>query len=315
MVFVALIFGMALVSYRIYEPQQIEQGTLKSPANTQFDAERALADVEYQVMLGARTPGSQAHYQAVDWMETELQNAGWRVEIQESYEMGHLIRNVIARLGDGRPWVILGAHYDSRFVADQDPDPNRRSEAVLGANDGASGVAVLLEVARVLPNLFEEHSKNSSTKDPQVWIVFFDAEDQGNYPGWEWILGSRAFVKSLREDNYPDAAVIVDMIGDADLDIYMERNSHPELTRQLWSLAKDLGYGSEFIPKYRHQILDDHIPFIEAGIPAIDIIDFDYPHWHTTHDTLDKVSARSLQVVGEVLLNWLGRITEFTNYR
>lgn len=275
-----------------------------APILQEFNGARALRDVEYQVTLGPRLPDSPAHAQAVDWIAAGLRQAGWSVEIQPAQALGHPVRNIIARwpaAPDGaaaRPWVILGAHYDSRIAADQDPDPARRSQPVPGANDGASGAAVLLELARVLP------SQAARLRYPQVWLVFFDAEDQGRLPGWDWILGSRAFVQRLPPDALPEAAVVIDMIGDADLNLYLERNSDPALAAEIWGQAAALGY-TQFSAQPRHTILDDHIPFKEAGIPAVDLIDFDYPHWHTTADTTDKVSAASLEAVGKVLLAWL----------
>jgi Zn-dependent M28 family amino/carboxypeptidase len=261
-----------------------------------FDGERALRDVEYQVSLGPRTPGSRAHCQTVEWIAAELEQNGWEVEIQESVKMGHTIRNVVGKRGEGgEPWTILGAHYDTRLVADQDPDPEKRSLPVPGGNDGASGVAVLLELARTLPG----------SLDQEVWLVFFDAEDNGDITGWDWILGSQAFVEQL--EGKPDAAVILDMIGDADLNIHLERNSDPALSAEIWAQAAGLGYSSQFIPTPKYGMLDDHTPFLRADIPAVDLIDFDYPYWHTTEDTADKVSARSLQVVGETVGEWLVR--------
>ena len=257
-----------------------------------FDGEKALQYVQYQTSLGPRTPGSQAHEQVVKWIRDELASAGWQAEVQEAARMGHPIQNVVARRSDQPPQIILAAHYDSRLAADRDPDPGKRSAAVPGANDGASGVAVLLELARVL-----------SGDSLPVWLVFFDAEDNGDLPGWDWRLGSRAFVTAL--DQKPGAAIILDMIGDADLNIYFEKNSDARIAAQIWAQAARLGYGEAFIPVPKYSILDDHIPFIQAGIPAVDIIDFDYPYWHTTADTADKVSAGSLQAVGETLLAWI----------
>lgn len=267
----------------------------------EFNAGRALQAVQYQVALGPRLAGggNPAHNAAVEWMAAELRANGWVVDIQETRWMNQPVRNVIGKWGEGRPWLILGAHYDSRRVADHDPDPARRSEAVPGANDGASGVAVLLEMARVLSEL----RSNQDWRYAQIWIVLFDAEDNGGLPGWDWILGSQAFVAGLTDR--PDGAVIVDMIGDADLNIYFEENSHPDLRREIWQAAAQLGYDDVFIPFPRFRILDDHIPFLKAGIPAVDIIDFDYPYWHTTQDTADKVSAQSLRIVGETLLYWI----------
>ena len=268
-----------------------------------FNGERAIRDVVYQVELGARTPGSPAHAQVQEWMVKELLSAGWKVDIQQTEMMGHPIQNIVAMWGEGHPWIILGAHYDSRLTADSDPKPKNWDKPVPGANDGASGVATLLELGRVLPH----HLDKKMTKQPgnieQVWLVFFDAEDNGRIPGWDWILGSQAFVQALQE--FPDAAVVIDMIGDADLKIFWEKNSDPRITKEIWKIAAKNGYSDYFSEKMKYRILDDHIPFINAGIPAVDIIDFEYPYWHTISDTPDKVSAHSLKVVGDTLLHWL----------
>lgn len=257
-----------------------------------FDGERAYADVLTQVSFGPRVPGSEGHARIQEWIHQELEAAGWEVEIQESEALGHPIENLVARRSDEPPQIILGAHYDTRMFADSDPDPAQHSNIVPGANDGASGVAVLVELARVLPE-----------GTVPIWLVFFDAEDNGRIEGWDWILGSREFVRS--NPIQPRAVVIVDMIGDADLNIYKELNSDPEITEEIWAVAARLGYEDRFLPESRYSMIDDHTPFLEAGIPAIDIIDFDYPYWHTVQDTPDKVSAESLQAVGQTLHTWL----------
>ena len=258
-----------------------------------FDGQRAYEDVKTQVAFGPRVPGSEGHAKIIEWMRSELESTGWQVEIQESKALGHPIKNIVAKRNDESPQIIFGAHYDTRIYADNDPDlSKRRREYVPGANDGASGVAVLLELARSLPE-----------DSPSIWLVFFDAEDNGNIESWDWILGSREFVKNNPIE--PRAVVIVDMIGDADLNIYKEFNSNPELTDEIWNTAKSLGYEDKFIPDYKHSMLDDHTPFLEAGMPAIDIIDFDYPYWHTTQDTVDKVSAESLEIVGKTVWTWV----------
>ena len=261
-------------------------------APVQFDGQRAYADVETQVAFGTRIPGSAGHTQVQEWMRAELEAAGWQVEIQESEAMGHPVQNVVAKRGDASPEIILGAHYDSRMFADNDPDLAKHTQPVPAANDGASGVAVLIELARALP-------KDSAP----VWLVFFDAEDNGHIDGWDWILGSREFVKN--NPVQPRAVVVIDMIGDADLNIYKERNSNKVLTDEIWNVAASLGYENQFIPEYKYSMLDDHTPFLQAGIPAVDIIDFDYPYWHTTQDTPDKVSADSLKAVGDTLQAWI----------
>jgi Zn-dependent M28 family amino/carboxypeptidase len=262
------------------------------PKPVSFDGERAYEDVLTQVSFGPRIPGSDGHAKIQEWMRQELEAAGWQVEIQTSEALGHSIENLVARRTTDPPQILLGAHYDTRMFADNDPDPVNHKSFVPGANDGASGVAVLLELARSLPE-----------QTVPVWLVFFDAEDNGRIEGWDWILGSREFVKS--NPIQPRGVIIVDMIGDADLNIYKERNSNPELTEAIWAVAQDLGYEDKFIPEYEHSMLDDHTPFLEAGIPAVDIIDFDYPYWHTVQDTPDKVSAESLSAVGETLRAWV----------
>ena len=257
-----------------------------------FDGARAYMDVQTQVDLGPRIPGSGGHVSIREWMRAELESAGWKVEIQEAERMGHPIYNVVAKRNDDAPQIILGAHYDTRMVADQDPELVKRQLPVPGANDGASGVAVLIELGRSLP------------KDTvPVWLVFFDAEDNGRIDGWDWILGSRAFAEEL--STHPEAVVIVDMIGDADLNIYLEQNSNASIRTEIWATAEKLGYADKFINQEKFSMLDDHTPFLEAGIPAVDIIDFDYPYWHTTQDTPDKVSAESLQTVGKTLWTWI----------
>lgn len=269
-------------------------GKSQSRSSAQFDGERALALTKDQLEFGPRTPGSQAHDQEIKWITAELEKNGWKVSAQQSEADGHPLTNIVATKGSGQPWVVLGAHYDSRLVADKDPLAQNRSQPIPGANDGASGVALLLELSRVLPNF----------EDKKVSLVFFDLEDQGKIPGWDWILGSRAYVQSLKEK--PSAAIIVDMIGDADLQIYPERNSDHTLNQQIWQAAADLGYGTEFISsKPGYSLIDDHSPFLEKGIPAVDIIDFDYPYHHTLQDDFSKISARSLSVVGNTLLKWL----------
>lgn len=257
-----------------------------------FSGENAYADVKTQVAFGVRTPGSEGHAKVREWMRAELESAGWTVEIHESERLGHPIYNLVAKRSAEAPQIILGAHYDTRFFADNDPDENKRTEPVPGANDGASGVAVLLELARSLPE-----------DTVPVWLVFFDTEDNGRIEGWDWILGSRAFAEEIPVR--PRALVIVDMIGDADLNIHFEKNSDPAIREEIWETADQLGYSEVFISTEKFSMIDDHTPFLEAGIPAVDIIDFDYPYWHTTQDTVDKVSAESLHAVGDTLWHWV----------
>ena len=142
---------------------------------------------------------------------------GWTVEEQPFVYQGVAARNIIAKAGQGQV-AILGAHYDTRLQADKDPDPARQTEPVIGANDGASGVAVLLELARTL---------DKDELDYEVWLTFFDAEDNGRIGDWDYLAGSRYMAENLNVT--PEMVVVADMIGDADQQIYKERNSTPEL--------------------------------------------------------------------------------------
>ena len=263
-----------------------------------FNGEKALSGVEYQLNLGSRITGSSAHAEVINWLVEELNTNDWESKIYSSENNGILIKNIVGKKGNEKPWIIIGAHYDSRMYADQDKEPSNRNLPVPGANDGASGVAILLELSRLIDNDFLQKSWAK-----EIWLVFFDAEDNGNIPGWDWIMGSDSFAENLQET--PNLVVVLDMVGDADLNIFMESNSNRMYTEEIWRAAADLEYDNYFIPEIKYNIIDDHIPFIRKGIPAVDIIDFDYPYWHTTEDTLDKVSAESMTIVGNTLISWL----------
>ncbi|MEE8389529.1 MAG: M28 family peptidase, partial [Anaerolineae bacterium] len=223
-----------------------------------FDGEAAYAHVTAQCDLGFRPTGSEAGWATGDYIISYLEEQGWTVETEEFTYLDTPVRNIIGRMGEG-PVVIVGAHYDTRRSADQE-DP---SVPVMGANDGASGVAVLLELARTL---------DRDKLQNEVWLAFFDAEDNGGLDGWEWCVGSSYMAAHL--EVMPEAVVVVDMVGDADQQLYLERNSNPVLLTPLWDIAATLGYADTFIFEYKYSIYDDHIPFAQRGIPSADIIDF-----------------------------------------
>ena len=255
--------------------------------------------VQKQLNMGPRTPGSEAHARFVEYASELLKAAGWTVHsASEKYE-GKTVQNVIADRGPKDPseWIVIGAHYDSRITADQELQPEDRQKSVPAANDGASGVAVLLGLAQNLPEV----------PDRRITLAFFDAEDQGKIMGWpDWCLGSRLLAEQYGAlDRKPDAVIVIDMIGDADLNIHREKNSDAVLTDRLFSLAKELGLSKQFIDSAKYAMYDDHIPFIEQGIPAVDLIDFDYPWWHTLNDTADKLSEESLQAVYKLLYAYI----------
>jgi glutaminyl-peptide cyclotransferase len=302
------------VSITVAQPTASPTATALANSATakRFDGTRAFDDVLAQMQFGARPAGSQALRATGDYILNELKKSDWQTETQEFEYRGVPIRNIIAKTNIGQgPLVIIGAHYDTRPRANMDKqNPNA---PVPGANDGASGVAVLLELARVLD---KTKLKN------QVWLAFFDAEDNGDLSAcdlrvvpqqeptalcdtnlWTWSIGAEHVAETLRVK--PAAVIILDMIGDADQTIYYEANSDQEWNQQLWTIAAQLGYRQWFIPQVRWSMSDDHTPFLEKGIRAVDMIDFDYPYWHTTQDTADKVSAESLERVGRVVETWL----------
>ena len=274
-----------------------------------FSGERAYAHVLAQTDIGPRPTGSEGAERERDYIVSHLVGQGWDVITQTFSYSDTVVSNVVGRLGEG-PAIVVGAHYDTRRQADSDPDPLRRQEPVLGANDGASGTAVLLELAQVLD---PDDLRN------EVWLAFFDAEDNGGLDGWDWAIGSGHMASewvSGRGPGYttgqsgqgsptpiplPEFLILVDMVGDAEQKIFMELNSSLDLMEAIWAQARELGYEEFFVPEFKWQLVDDHTPFLAAGIEAVDIIDFDYAHWHTTQDTPDKVSAESLHRVGSVL--------------
>jgi Zn-dependent M28 family amino/carboxypeptidase len=259
-----------------------------------------------QLKFGVRPPGSAALRATGDYILAQLKTAQWKTETQEFTYRGVPLRNILAKTGEGRgSLVIIGTHYDTRPRADMDKvNPN---QPILGANDGASGVAVLLELARTL---------DAAKLNNEVWLAFFDAEDNGDLTSchlmpstncdqttWSWSVGAEYVAANLQTK--PAAVIVVDMIGDADQNIYYEHNSDAELQKELWNIAARLGYTRQFIPEFKWSITDDHTPFLQRGIRAVDLIDFDYPYWHTTQDTADKVSPASLERVGRVVKEWL----------
>lgn len=262
-----------------------------------FDGDTAFAYLEDQMAFGPRWPGSEGHAQLRSYIISTVSELGWSVEPQLFDYQGFEAMNIIAKANEGvGDVIILGAHYDTRRLADQTEGAVAAELPVPGAVDGASGVAVLLELARTL---------NLAEVPHEVWLTFFDVEDNGSggIPGWDYIAGSTYMAENLAIR--PTAVVVVDMIGDADQQLYYEGNSHLVLRQNLWRIAADLGYADSFIPEVKYTMVDDHLPFVRRNIWAVDIIDFDYPYWHTTEDTADKVSAESLRRVGHTLEVWL----------
>jgi Zn-dependent M28 family amino/carboxypeptidase len=286
------------MTYRISAPQFIIVliytllfGCIQSKPNS-FDGNNAINYIEKQIEFGPRIPGSDSSNAVEELIIIEMESSGWIIKNQNFVFDRKNLTNIIAKSSDSPPKIIIGTHYDTRAFSDNESSLSLKKIPVPGANDGASGTAVLLELGRVL-----------SREEYDIWLVFFDAEDQGNIGNWDWSIGAQYFINQI--EFTPDFVIIIDMISDTNLEIYQEIYSTISLVESIWYEAEKLGYESYFIQDYKYSIIDDHLPFIDKGIPACLIIDLDYPYWHTTEDTLDKVSDNSLEIVGNVLISWL----------
>jgi glutaminyl-peptide cyclotransferase len=263
-----------------------------------FDGAAALRHVERLVAIGPRVAGSPGGVRARQYIVDALRAAGVTVRVEPfdaDTPQGRLrMANIVAVLPGRRPDVILIAgHYDTKWF---------REFKFVGANDGGSSAALLIELARRLRERPHEYT---------YWIAWFDGEEAREaWTPLDSLYGSRRMASDLEKARrLPRTLIVVDMIGDRDLGIRREAASTPWLTDIIWESAGRLGYQTSFLPDVL-PVEDDHAPFLRAGVPAALLIDFDYPPWHTAGDTLDKVSARSLEIVGSVLLDALPAIED-----
>lgn len=279
--------------------------------NPKFDGDAAFQLLEQQCDFGPRNPGSDGYYQCKDFLVSYLNDYADTVITQDfkytelkeqnTYELSNIISEFNS---EGTEHLLLGAHWDTRPWADSDPNPDNRTEPILGANDGASGVAVLLELAK----MFGERNPNIN-----ISIVFFDGEDMGVEGIHEsYAQGSKYFANNLPIEK-PDKGIIVDMVGDKILEIPIERNSYriaPELVDEMWRIAEKLNLPA-FQNRLGYDVYDDHIPLWEiAGIPTINLIDMNYPnhrinYWHTMKDIPENCSAESLEQIGSVIATYI----------
>jgi len=281
------------------------------PSGPDFDEDHAFEYLVAQCDFGPRNPGSEGYYACLDFIINELDQSADDIILQEfryqeqRYRKRYDLQNIIARFNpDASFQTIISAHWDTRPWADQEDNRRDRNQPIIGANDGASGVAVLLELAKIM----------GETPPPiGVNLVFFDGEDLG-VPGENetYCQGSRYFAKNLPIPR-PDEAINLDMVGDKQLHIPVEKYSleyNPNLVRYLWGRADDMGLDAfDITPQYA--IYDDHVRLHEiAGIPAIDLIDFKYPNpyanfWHTMNDVPENCSAESLEQVGKLMVDYI----------
>ena len=282
-------------------------GAKGKPPAREFDGARAFNYLQRQVEFGPRIPGTPAHEQTGDWIETQLRASAETLIVQaiaHRTPAGQTLplRNFLARFRpNAAERILFLAHWDTRPRADQSANLAAQRMPVPGANDGASGVAVLLGVADVL---------KSHPPTVGVDLLFVDGEDYGDFAdSTQVLIGSRWFAAHQPVGYPPLFAVLFDMIGDRDLHLPYEQNSQafaPEVVDRVWRTAEAIGYGNIFVRQPGPSLTDDHVALQRAGIHAIDVVDFDYgpnnSYWHTTDDTIDKVSASSLQIVGDVAM-------------
>jgi len=267
----------------------------------EFNGQTAFAYIEQQMAFGPRVPNTPAHDKMGDWLAAQLRQRADTVIVQAftqktSKGVTLRLRNFFARFRpEATERVLLLAHWDTRPKADKSANLGQQQLPVPGANDGASGVAVLLGVADAL---------KARAPGIGVDLLFVDGEDYGDFnDSTETLLGARYFAAHLPTRYTPLFAVLFDMVGDKDLQFLQEgfsMSKAPEVVQRVWQVANQLGYGQVFAPRAGEALTDDHVPLQQAGIHAIDLIDFTFPYHHTTEDTIDKVSAESLQIVGDV---------------
>jgi peptidase M28-like protein len=273
----------------------------------EFDAQIAFGYIQTQVQFGPRIPGTKAHQRMRQWLDSLLRARADTLVVQDWKHVTAkgdtlALTNFLARFNPAvEKRILYLAHWDSRPSADS-PVSRDSTKPVPGANDGGSGIALLLGVADVLKR---------APPAIGVDLLLVDGEDYGDFTKTpnDVLIGSR-YYGSHQVGVKPLYAVLFDLIADKDLQIYQEGNSlvgAPEVVELVWDTAKDLGYAGYFISSPRHTLIDDHLELQKAGVRAIDVVDFDYPAWHTPDDTLDKVSAASLQVVGDVAMALIRR--------
>lgn len=300
-----------------YIPLNSQLG-LNTTLADQFNPTYAYNNIQTQLDFGYRIPGTNENLECANWINNQMQNYS-ESEIYNFTVDDVSCRNVISRVNPNMSQIaVFAAHYDSRAIAEKDLDTSLRDTPILGANDGGSGVAVLMEMARVL-------AASKINWNISFWFVFFDAEDQGNsgINGWDWCEGSKWMINEMK--NQPDvyfrktqslesinSFILLDMVGGDNLKFIHEIHDSDELRQTVFEIGHSLGYESTFpLEDAEHNIEDDHVPFAQEGIPTLDlIIDFDdltcgWPYHHTTADNIDNISQDSLKITGRTVLQFI----------
>jgi glutaminyl-peptide cyclotransferase len=278
------------------------------PHVREFDGTSAFRYLEAQVAFGPRIPGTPAHRRAAAWLDSLLRQRADTLIVQSWTHVTAAgdslpLTNFIARFNPAATKRLLFlAHWDSRPTADS-PTSTDSTKPVPGANDGGSGVALLLGVADVLKR---------TPPTIGVDLLFDDGEDYGDFTNTpkDVLIGARYYAAHPAPGPQPLYAVLFDLVADKDLQIFQEGNSlvgAPEVVDLVWGAARELGYAGTFVASPKHTLIDDHLELQKVGIRAIDVVDFDYPSWHTVFDTVDKTSGASLQIVGDVAVELVRR--------
>jgi len=282
-------------------------GGSQPPAlSTDFDGEAALGYVKTQLDFGPRIPGSPGHRKTGDWIVQMMrQRADTVIEQRWTHRTvkGDTLpmRNILARYNAAATHrVLYVTHWDTRPVSDASLNLGERMTPVPGANDGASGPALFIALGDAL-------KRTPLPPNVGLDLLFVDGEDYGDFPkDQDVLIGSRYFASHMPDSGYrPLFGVVWDMIGDRDLKIHQESHSlerAPEVVQRVWKAANDLGYGNVFLSQEGWSVTDDHLPLLDKGLRVIDVIDYEFDAHHTPRDTIDKVSARSLKIVGDVAL-------------
>jgi hypothetical protein len=312
-----LMIAFPLGLYLFERTRSAEAQVTMPPTPAPIDGKRAYGYLKKICEIGPRVAGSEANARQRKMVAEHFAKAGGKVK-EQPFQARHPLTGrsveMVNLIGSWHPErlqrVVIGAHYDTRPRADQEVDAERLNKPFIGANDGASGVALLMEIANHLDKIETTYG---------VDLVLFDGEElvYGNNPRrGDYFLGSWHFARAYsaqRERGRPKmqyvAGIVLDMVGGKDMKIKREPNSiqfAPDRVREVWAIARMIGAGA-FVNEIGREVMDDHLPLNDAGIPTIDLIDFDYPYWHTIDDVPENCSAESLAEVGRVVTAWLAQ--------